>query len=104
MKLKEIRDEQSRIFAFEVPNFGRHRACKLVSTIPGAEVIKKQKPFQCRSEEAFCVFRLEGITFVVQEPFNDNSQYWVGPDPPAWCPQIEQVRQAFSKFKRYWLI
>ena len=36
-----------------------------------------------------------GQRFLVEEPFGDNSRYWIGPEPPVWCEQIDVVRRAF---------
>jgi hypothetical protein len=46
-------------------------------------------------EEQFCEFEVEGQRFVIEEPYGDNSRYWIGPEPPAWCEQIGVVRDAF---------
>jgi hypothetical protein len=103
MKLYDIKDESGRIFAFEVANFGRHRACRFVGKIPGVAVLRRQRHFQFSSKDEFCEFELEGQRFVVEEPWGDNSRYWVGPKPPQWCPQIERVRNAFAAYKAFWL-
>jgi hypothetical protein len=99
MKLYDLKDESGRIFAFEVANFGRHRACRFVGKIPGVVVLRRQRHFQFLSDEEFCEFELEGQRFVIWEPWGDNSRYWVGPKPPQWCPEVEQVRNAFAAYK-----
>jgi hypothetical protein len=43
MRTYDIRDEQGRLIAFEVADFGRHRACRFVRKIPGANVIRAQR-------------------------------------------------------------
>jgi hypothetical protein len=60
MKLYDIKDESGRIFAFEVANFGRHRACRFVGKIPGAAVLRRQRYFHFSSKDEFCEFELEG--------------------------------------------
>lgn len=99
MKLYDLKDESGRIFAFQVDNFGRHRACRFVGKIPGVVVLRRQRHFQFLSEDESCEFELEGQRFVIYEPWGDNSRYWVGPEPPQWCPQVERVRNAFAAYK-----
>jgi hypothetical protein len=37
-------------------------------------------------EEVFCEFELDRFMFEVREPFEDNSRYWIGPEPARWIP------------------
>ena len=99
MKLYDLKDGSGRTFAFEVGNFGRHRACRFVGKIPGVIILRRQRHFQFSSEDEFCEFQLEGQRFVIWEPYGDNSRYWVGPKPPEWCPEVERVRDAFAAYK-----
>src|SRR5437867_10158615 len=103
MTVYDIKDEHGRIFAFEVPNFGRHRAARLVARIPGAAVLRAQRHFQFFSTDEFCEFQLEGQRFVVMEPWGDSSRYWIGPKPPRSTPLIERVRSEFGRYKTWWL-
>jgi len=99
MRLFEQHDEDGRVFAFEVKDFflARPRIYRLVAKIPGARVKRKPKLFSSLREEVFCEFELEGVTFVAWEPFGDNPRYWIGPEPARWVPQIEKVREFFSR-------
>jgi hypothetical protein len=101
MRIYDIKDSQDRIFAFEVPNFGRQRACKFVSRIPGTKVFRQQKHFELESSDEFCEFEFQKQTFVIQEPFGDNSRFWIGPKPPEWCPQLEALRVIFQLKKAF---
>jgi hypothetical protein len=103
MKIYDLKDETGRIFAFEVWNFGRHRACRFVSKIPGVKILKRQKHFQFFSHDKFCEFELKGLKFVLWEPWGDSSRYWVGPEPANWCPELAEVRKAFASYKAFWL-
>ena len=93
----EIKDPDGRVFAFEVENsrLGRRAVCKVLARIPGCRIVRRPKFLSWLRESEFCQFEVEGITFVVEEPFGDNSRYWIGPRPPRWVSQIAAVRQAF---------
>ena len=67
----------------------------MLERIPGYHVLRRPKLFSYFREDEFCEFEVEGMKFVVWEPYGDNSRYWIGPQPPRWVPQIAQVRQAF---------
>ena len=51
----------------------------------------------------FCEFVLDGVLFEGEEPYGDNSRYWIGPSgtgiddkPLEYFPQIEVVLKAFE--------
>jgi len=50
-------------------------------------IVRRPKFLSWLRESEFCQFEVEGITFVVEEPFGDNSRYWIGPRPPRWVSQ-----------------
>jgi hypothetical protein len=93
----DIKDPQGRVFAFEVENsaLGRRGVCKVVARLPGCRLVKRPRFLSWVRESEFCQFEIEDTTFVVEEPFGDNSRYWIGSKPPRWVPQIAAVRQAF---------
>ena len=99
MRVYDLTDEQGRLYAFEVANvlLGRRGVCSVASTIPGATIVRKPRLFS--GEEEFCEFEVDGQRFRAWEPFGDNSRYWIGPEPPTWCPQVERVRVAFLRHK-----
>jgi len=99
MKTYDLHDDQNRVFAFEIRNLGlgRDGVCRVVETIPGATLVRRPKKFlSWFREDTFCEFTVDGETYEVEEPFGDNSRYWVGPRPPRWLPQTERVRDAFA--------
>ena len=110
MKTYDFKDADGRVFAYEVDNFhlGRNGLCRLVTRIPGCIVARKPNWFRWpfRGEDEFCEFELDGIRFVVWEPWGDNCRYWVGPkseegSSPKWCPQVERVREAFGRARPF---
>jgi hypothetical protein len=98
MKLYEIRDGQTRVVAFEVDNLliSRRRVARIVETIVGARITFRPKWYSW-PQAVFCKFEIEGRGFCVEEPFGDNSRYWIGGDPPGWHQAFAQVVTAFEQ-------
>jgi hypothetical protein len=99
MKVHDLKDNDGRIYAFEVSNglLGRKSAIKIVEAIPGVQISRRPHLFD--GEEEFGEFKLGGVIFKIWEPFGDNSRYWIGPEPPIWCEQVSIVREAFIQHK-----
>ena len=99
MLVHDLKDSQGRVFAFEVPNFvlGRSGAVAIVRSIPRVRLIRGPVRWSWFREESFCEFKVDSRRFVIWEPFGDNSRYWVGPEPPAWCEEVDVVRRAFLR-------
>jgi len=98
MKTRELRNDKCQLIGFRVSNIllSRHGVPRIVATIPGANVVRKQKRFALTAPDDFCEFVVDGKTFLAIEPFGDNSEFWVVTEPPDECPQLEIVRQAFE--------
>ena len=97
MTVYDIKDAEGRVFAFEVENSALRRrgVCRVLARIPGCRLVRRPGFLSWLWEDEFCQFEIEGIAFVVEELFGDNSRYWIGPRSPRWIPQIAVVRQAF---------
>ncbi len=97
MKVHDLKDEDGRVVAFEVENSGlsRRSAGRVARAIPGSHIIRRNRVFAGKDE--FCEFEVDGVTFVIWEPWGDNSRYWIGPSPRRWVPEIDKVRAAFEK-------
>ena len=102
MWVSELRDDHVRLFGFEIPAISRHRACAIAARIPGVELIRRQKRFAWFSEEEFCEFQLNGETFVIWEPFGDNSRYWVGRRGGGPSAHLPLVKEAFAAARGWW--
>ena len=67
---------------------------RVLTSVQGVSDFKR-----ARSNDDRFAFIYRGRSCVVQEPFGDNSRYWVGPaetDPPI---DMTAVRDAFSQFR-----
>jgi hypothetical protein len=75
----------------------RRRACRIAQTVPGSVVSRWPRRFAW-SDDDFCAFSVDGVPFLVIEPFGDNDCYWiVAEEPnPRWRPLIERVREVFA--------
>jgi hypothetical protein len=106
MKTYDLKDEAGRVIAFEVGNLllTRGGACRLVRRIPGCRVIRWFSLFMrwsVEENEVFCEFEVDGLLFVIMEPWGDSSRFWVGPKTeegvvPTWSPAVDRVWSAFS--------
>ena len=98
MKTYELYDPSNRLFAFEISNVftGRRSVCRIVEHIPGAVLTRRPKALSWLREASFCEFTVDGELYEVEEPFGDNSRYWIGPVPPRYLPQTAKVRDAFE--------
>ena len=99
MRTYDIRDDQNRVFAFEIDNWriGRRGVCRVVRSIPGATLVRAPKLLSWFRESIFCEFLVDGEMFEVEEPYGANRRSWVGPRPPRWVPQADKVREAFAR-------
>jgi hypothetical protein len=99
MKTYPIENEQGKLHAFEIDNFriGRSGATKVIAGVPGVVVLRQPKKlFSWFREEVFCEFELKGICFQIDEPYGDNSRYWIGQkEEGSWSPQLDIIHQAF---------
>jgi hypothetical protein len=102
MKVFDILSEAGETVQFEVSNLslGRSAACRVVQGIPGVRMIRAHRPFAWgRAPADFCEFELNGVRFMIEEPFGDNSRYLVTPVPACSGPELNAVRSAFASAK-----
>ena len=101
-------DDAGCLRGFEISNMGISRwgVCRVVRTIPGATVTRTPNGVLSWFREAsFCDFTVDGVAFSAEEPYGDNSRYWIGPVPPIAVPAIKVVRDAFAHYKKpfFWI-
>jgi hypothetical protein len=101
MRTRDLREKDGRLTGFIVSNLflSRRGLPRVVATIPGAEVRRKQQRFAFSAPDDFCEFVVEGKNFLAIEPFGDNSEYWVVAEPPEESPQLAKVREAFARHR-----
>ena len=102
MKTFDIYDKDGRLHAFEVDSvlLGRRGVLAVVRRIPCTTIIKKPRLFfSWFREDVFCEFSIGDRKFVAEEPFGDNSRYWIGTEPVGWCAELELVRDAFARWR-----
>jgi hypothetical protein len=97
VKIYDIRDDGGRLLAFEIDNaLVQPRGIeRLVRTLPEAVVAPCEKGARIDGERYR--FEVSGTTFIVWEPFGDNSRFWVGPEPTTFTPTTAVVRAAFAE-------
>jgi len=101
MKTTDIPNDGRRAVGFGVRrNFLlRSSVPKIVASIPGATILRKQRRFRLAGSDDFCEFVVNEKHFLVIEPFGDNDQFWVVSEPPEPGPQLAAVRNAFAKHR-----
>jgi hypothetical protein len=96
MRVHDLRNAQGVVHAFEVSALmGRRAACRIAASIPGARLTKSHKPL-ASEDGAFCEFELNGEQYAIEEPFQDNSRYWVGPKPGSSANSLGAVLNHFA--------
>lgn len=93
MRIHPTQDEQGQLLGFEISSLlGRRFARRIAASVPGARVTASN----LRSD-VFCEFEVAGETFVIEEPFGDNSRYWIGPAGAGRSAGIQAVHSHFEK-------
>jgi hypothetical protein len=89
------------LLGFEAENAAltRSRACRIAASIPGATIVRRSRLF--RDSDDFCEFTIEGETFIIEEPFSDNSRYWIGPKGSEQSKSLLMVREAFERYTNW---
>lgn len=84
MKTAEPRNDNGVVTGFSVGSalLTRWGVPRIIRSIPGARVVRKQRPFRFAGPDDFCEFMVDGKTFLVIEPFGDNDKFWVVAKPP----------------------
>ena len=100
MKTRDLCTDAGTLTGFEVSNglLSRRRACRIAGGIQGAVVDRCPRRFSWLREDDFCLFSVDGVPFLIREPFGDNDCYWivaVNPDS-ASRPLIERIRRSFA--------
>ena len=101
MQTAELRNDTGIVSGFSVGSalLTRWGVTRIVQSIPGARLVRKQQSFRLAGPDDFCEFVVDGKTFLVIEPYGDNSRFWVVADPEPQCPPLVKVRHAFERYR-----
>jgi hypothetical protein len=80
MRTYPIKDGHGRLVAFEIPHvyFSIRSIARLLATVHGATVVYR-RPLFGQPSDVHLEFQYGGSSYIVWEPFGDNSRYWIGP-------------------------
>lgn len=93
MRTYRLIDDQGRLVAFEVSSLlGRRLACRVAASVSGAHIVSTNL-----REDRFCEFDIGSSRLAIEEPFGDNSRYWVGPVNGLAAEAVERVQAHFAK-------
>jgi hypothetical protein len=104
MKTFDIRDSEGRLKSFEISSgMGRRRVSKVIRNIPGTNVTRVTSGFSWNlivpdREDTVCEFEFQGIKYIVSEDWGDSDRYWIGPMDHEFHPEMEVIKEAFTKF------
>src|SRR5262245_20649035 len=99
MRLNEMRNDDGILSGFEVSNIllSRGRACRIAGRVPGARILRNPRLFRSGDDD-FCAFEVDGVPFLIIEPFGDNDVYWIVAEKPSPTAArlIERVQATFA--------
>jgi hypothetical protein len=102
MQVYELLSAEGEPHAFEVSSLllTRSQACAVAGAIPGARITKRSHLF--RDSSVFCTFTIGAAEYSIEEPYGDNSRYWIGTKDGRPSQSLALVRAAFQGH-RAWL-
>jgi hypothetical protein len=99
MRVRDMRNDAGVLTGFEVRNLllSRARAARLAAGVTGARVTRWPGTLLF-GEEAFAAFEVDGVPFLIIEPFGDNDRFWIVAETPSdgARPLIARVRATFE--------
>jgi hypothetical protein len=100
MRVFDVRAEDGKLHAFEVENtwLTRKGVARIVGSIPGVRIRRAKSSWFSRDD--FCEFEVNGVGFVAEEPFGDNSRYWIRPLDGHHDAELTIVRERFLAVRR----
>ena len=103
MRTNEVRHPSGELQAFEVSNLmGVSGAVRILERIDGVRIIDRIRIFRgLRHEEIRVRFEYQGERFTVEEPYGDNSMFWIGPETREPSPHLGPILEAFAR-ARWW--
>ena len=103
MKTYPIRRENGSVRGFEITStwLALGPLLRLLRNTPGVTNVRRQWFNDDR-----IVFELQGKSAVVNEPWGDNSRYWVGLQEPDSSPDIDisPIHEAFKEYRGFLVV
>ena len=91
--------EEGLTQAFEINNIyiSNRKLASIIESVPGVHNVRVRRLFS-GDPEIHIRFGFRGQEFIVEEPFGDNSRYWIGPDDPdREFINAEPIERAIAK-------
>jgi hypothetical protein len=93
------------LFAIEINNV--YVSCKntssILRSIDGVTSVRVRKAFSRETSDFRVAFKYFGVECVVQEPYGDSSDYWIGPVDEKPVPSFELINKRFETYcPPYW--
>jgi hypothetical protein len=100
MRVFDVCAPGGKLHGFEVENtwLSRKGVARIVGSIPGVRIRHAKSGWFSRDD--FCEFEVNGFRFVAEEPFGDNSRYWIRPLEGHHDAELTIVRERFLAVRR----
>lgn len=76
---------------------------RILKGVDGVSEIRKRRLFS-RWDGIHVWFMYRGCECIVEEPFGDNSRYWIGSGDPAHRIPMTDVENAFARYRPPFLV
>ena len=102
MRTWELHTDDGRPYGFEISNLtiSRSGVIRTIERIPGATITSGTRYFERRRDD-FCHFTVLGASFIAEEPFGDNSRFWIYAEDESGFAHVKTVQRAFERRKLF---
>ena len=102
MRTWELHTNDGRPYGIEISNLTitRGGVIRTIERIPGATVTSGKR-YSERRRDDFCHFTLHGASFTAEEPFGDNSRFWIYAEDEGGFAHVTTVQRAFEQRKLF---
>lgn len=102
MRTWELHTNDGRPRGIEISNvtITRGGVIRTIDRNPGA-AITSGKRYSERRRDDFCHFTVHGASFIAEEPFGDNSRFWIYAEDAAGFAYVTLVQRAFEQRKQF---
>jgi len=108
MRIYELHRDDGYFLAFEIENVyvRPKKVGKILSTVEGVTDVRASKPLK-EWRDVRVAFEYLGTEYIVWEPYNDSSRYWIGPEQESKQSldiDIAPLAKAFSDYEPPFLV